>query len=56
MNDERGVAGRAAAQALQALDEVIPEHLRSSRHGSGFLGERYELLRKFIEQAKESAK
>ena len=35
-------------QALQALEEAIPQHLRVSRHGEGFLGDRYETIRAFI--------
>lgn len=37
-----------AADALAALDEVIPEELRSTRHGRTFLGERYNLIRSYI--------
>lgn len=31
--------------ALKALDEVIPPHLRASRHGEGFMGQRYDIIR-----------
>jgi hypothetical protein len=37
-----------AAQALDALDTAIPPELRGTRHGVSFLGERYNLLRKYI--------
>lgn len=36
----------ATSEALQALDDVIPPHLRSSRHGLNFMGERYDTIRR----------
>lgn len=33
------------AAALEALEEVIPPHLRTNRHGANFMGERYEKIR-----------
>lgn len=38
-----------AELALQALEEVLPPHLRSNRHGPSYLGDRYEYLKRFIE-------
>lgn len=37
-------------QALQLLDEIVPPHLRSSRHGENYLGSRYAILRRYIEE------
>ena len=34
--------------ALRALEDAIPTELRTSRHGEGFLGDRYETIRSFI--------
>jgi hypothetical protein len=47
-------ADTSPEQALQALDEAIPPHLRSNRHGEGFLGERYDIVRAFIVRAAAS--
>jgi hypothetical protein len=44
-NCDCGEVPPAAAAALKALDEVIPPHLRSSRHGENFMGERYATIR-----------
>jgi hypothetical protein len=30
--------------AIKALEEVIPPHLRTNRHGANFMGERYEVI------------
>lgn len=38
----------ARARALQALEEAIPPHLRSNRHGESFMGERYETIRQAL--------
>lgn len=38
------------AKALAALDEAIPAHLRSNRHGESFLGDRHETIRRAIEE------
>lgn len=36
---------KGSEEALRVLDEVIPPHLRSTRHGDSFMGERYDILR-----------
>ena len=41
--------------ALKALDEVIPTHLRTSRHGENFMGERYEVIRTALTGTKEKS-
>lgn len=35
----------AETTPLQALDELVPAHLRATRHGEGFMGQRYDIIR-----------
>jgi hypothetical protein len=44
-----------AQAALQALEDVIPPHLRSSRHGQNFMGARYDTIREALDAAIRSA-
>jgi len=38
-------------EALRMLDELVPPHLRSTRHGEGFMGDRYTAIKEVLSNA-----